>query len=149
MDIRGYNQQAWDRQVERGNQWTVPVGPGVIEAARGGRWEVLLPDNKPVPRTWFPEMRGAEVDLELADTMGEVRVKYELPYATATSLSEEELRGQVQRGEPLEFSHTLEDQIGRQTDAWFVISGLYENRHRDDRITAYMPTFVATRATKP
>src|SRR5215213_6021005 len=61
MDIRGYNQEAWDKEVERGNQWTVPVGPEVIEAARQGRWEVLLTETKPVPRAWFPEMAGADV----------------------------------------------------------------------------------------
>src|SRR5215213_296792 len=61
MDVRGYNQEAWDREVERGNQWTVPVGPDVIEAARRGEWEVLLTDQKPVPRAWFPEMEGADV----------------------------------------------------------------------------------------
>ena len=256
MDIRGYNQEAWDRQVESGNQWTVPVGSEVIEAARLGEWEVLLTETKPVPRAGFPEMRGAEVlclasgggqqapvfaaagasvsvldnspkqlardrlvaarasldlgtvegdmrdlsvfaddsfdlvfhpvsnlfvpevrpvwneafrvlrrggtllagflypmvyifDLYLADTTGELRVEYELPYAAATSLSAEELEGQLERGDPLEFSHTLEDQIGGQTDAGFLLSGFYEDRHLDDPIAAYMPTLVATRAIKP
>ena len=64
-------------------------------------------------------------------------------------MGEEELGAQTERGEPLEFGHTLEDQIGGQTDAGFLISGLYEDRHRDDPIAAYMPTFVATRAIKP
>ncbi len=257
MDVRGYNEKAWDREVERGNQWTVPVGPDVIEAARRGRWEVLLTNTKPVPRAWFPEMEGAEVlclasgggqqapvfaaagarvtvfdnspaqlaqdrlvaereslelrtvrgdmrdlsafsdgsfdlvfhpvsnlfvpevrpmwaeafrvlrsggallagflnpanyifDLELADETGELRVKYELPFAAPTSLEEESLRAQIERGEPLEFSHTLEDQIGGQIDAGFVISGFYEDRHGDDDpVAAYMPTLIATRATKP
>lgn len=54
MDVRGYNQEAWDREVERGNQWTVPVGHDVIEAARRGQWKVLLTDSKPVPKAWFP-----------------------------------------------------------------------------------------------
>ena len=31
-----YNREAWDRHVEDGNQWTVPVGREVIEAARRG-----------------------------------------------------------------------------------------------------------------
>jgi len=43
----------------------------------------------------------------------------------------------------------VEDQTGGQTDAGFVISGFYEDRHRDDPIAAYMPTFAATRAIKP
>ena len=257
MDVRGYNEEAWDREVERGNQWTVPVGPDVIDAARRGQWKVLLTNNKPVPKDWFPEMGGAEVlclasgggqqgpvlaaagarvtvfdnspaqlaqdrlvaeresldlrtvqgdmrdlsafgdgsfdfvfhpvsnlfvpevrpvwaeafrvlrsggtlvagflnpanyifDLDLADDTGELRVTYELPYAAPTSLDEESLRAQMERGEPLEFSHTLEDQIGGQIDAGFVILGFYEDRHGDDDpLAAYMPTLIATRATKP
>jgi hypothetical protein len=88
-------------------------------------------------------------DLELVDSSGEVRVRYTLPYADATSKSEEEVRQQIERGEPLEFSHTLEEQIGGQTEAGFLISGFYEDRHRDDPIAAYMPTYAATRAIKP
>jgi ubiquinone/menaquinone biosynthesis C-methylase UbiE len=256
MDVPQYNREAWDRQVEDGNQWTVPVGPEVIEAARQGQWEVLLTDQKYVPRAWFPEMVGADVlclasgggqqaptfaaaganvtvldnspkqlaqdrlvaeresldiktvqgdmrdlgtfadesfdlvfhpvsnlfvpevrpvwneafrvlrkggallagflnpvvyvfDLELADDTGEVRVRYSLPYSDATSRTEEELGRQMERREPLEFSHTLEEQIGGQIEAGFVISGFYEDRHRDDPISAHMPTFVATRAIKP
>jgi SAM-dependent methyltransferase len=256
VDVPGYNREAWDRQVEDGNQWTVPVGPEVIEAARQGQWKVLLTDQKYVPREWFPEMAGADVlclasgggqqaptfaaaganvtvldnsprqlaqdrfvaerealdletvqgdmrdlsvfddesfdlvfhpvsnlfvpevgpvwneafrvlrsggvllsgflnpvvyifDLELADDTGEIRVKYSLPYADATSRSEEDLGRQMERGEPLEFSHTLEEQIGGQLEAGFLISGFYEDRHREDPIAAFMPTFVATRAIKP
>jgi 2-polyprenyl-3-methyl-5-hydroxy-6-metoxy-1,4-benzoquinol methylase len=61
MDFRAYNREAWDREVERGYQWTVPFGPDVIEAAREGRWEVLLTEAKPVPRDWFSDLRGADV----------------------------------------------------------------------------------------
>ena len=46
MDVRGYNREAWDKQVEGGNQWTIPVGPEVIEAARRGEWNVLLTDHQ-------------------------------------------------------------------------------------------------------
>jgi hypothetical protein len=49
MDVRGYNQEAWDRQVEGGNEWTVPVGPEVIEAARRGEWEVLANEHEAGP----------------------------------------------------------------------------------------------------
>src|SRR5215211_4788700 len=61
MDIREYNSAAWDKEVERGNEWTRAVGPEVIKEAREGRWEVLLTETKPVPREWFPEMNGLEV----------------------------------------------------------------------------------------
>jgi hypothetical protein len=88
-------------------------------------------------------------DLDLADTTGESRVKYELPYAATTSLGEEELKLQLERGDTLEFSHKLENQIGGQTETGFLILGLYEDHHRDDPIAAHMPTFVATHAIKP
>jgi SAM-dependent methyltransferase len=88
-------------------------------------------------------------DLDLADSTGELRVEHRLPYADPTSLSEEGLRRKVEGGEPLEFGHTLEDQIGGQIEAGFVITGFYEDRHRDDPIAAHMPTLIATRATKP
>jgi hypothetical protein len=87
-------------------------------------------------------------DLELVDSSGDVRVRYTLPYADVTSKSEEEVGRQIERGEPLEFSHTLEDQIGGQIEAGFVIAGFYEDRHRDDPIAAHMPTYIATRAIK-
>src|SRR5262249_30311178 len=61
MDVRTYNRHAWDRAVEKGNRWTVPVGPGVIAAARRGDWQVLLTPTKPVPRDWFPDLAGLAV----------------------------------------------------------------------------------------
>jgi SAM-dependent methyltransferase len=61
MDIRTYNRDAWDRRVRAGNRWTVPVGPEVIAAARGGEWSVVLTPTKPVPRDWFPPLTGLDV----------------------------------------------------------------------------------------
>jgi SAM-dependent methyltransferase len=60
-DISGYNRQAWDEQVNRGNRWTLPVSPDAISAARQGQWEIVLTPEKPVPRSWFPSIRGLEV----------------------------------------------------------------------------------------
>lgn len=61
MDVLAHNRLAWDAQVERGNRWTIPVSPSVLEAARQGRWEIVLTPNKPVPRTWFGELASADV----------------------------------------------------------------------------------------
>jgi len=54
MDVRAYNRAMWDKQVEQGNPWTIPVSPAVIAAARQGNWSVLLTETTPVPRDWFP-----------------------------------------------------------------------------------------------
>ncbi|MBN1304121.1 MAG: class I SAM-dependent methyltransferase, partial [Anaerolineales bacterium] len=62
MDTRAYNREAWNRQVEEGqNPWTQPVSPEVITNARRGEWTVLLTDQKPVPRGWFPELQGLDL----------------------------------------------------------------------------------------
>ena len=62
MDVRSYNREAWNREVEGGdNRWTQPVSPEVIEKAKRGEFSVLLTENIPVPHRWFPQLRGADV----------------------------------------------------------------------------------------
>jgi SAM-dependent methyltransferase len=90
-------------------------------------------------------------DQEFLD-QGELRVKYHLPYSDVTSPSAEERERYLAAGWPLEFGHTLEDQIGGQTDAGFLIAGLYEDtvaESEDDLLSRYTPVFIATRAIKP
>ena len=61
MDIIRYNSRAWDSEVAKGNPWTRPVTPEVIEQARKGLWQVVLTPTQPVPRTWFPPLKEAKV----------------------------------------------------------------------------------------
>lgn len=56
-----HNRKAWDKQVALGNQWTVPVTPEQIEAARRGAWHLVLTPTIPVPRDWYPPLAGADV----------------------------------------------------------------------------------------
>lgn len=70
MDVRKFNERAWDRQVAAGNRWTVPVGPEVIAAARAGEWGVVLTPTRHVPREWFGDLTGREV-LALASGGGQ------------------------------------------------------------------------------
>ena len=98
----------------------------------------------------FIDKYGLKVDL-LADTTGELVVRYTLPYADVTSKTEEALKVQMERGDPLEYSHSLTDQIGGQLDAGFVLTALYEDHHPpewNDPISQYMPVYIATRAIK-
>ena len=60
-DIRKHNRDAWDRNVERGSEWTIPVDADTIRRAREGDWQIILTPSKPVPAEWFPELNGAEV----------------------------------------------------------------------------------------
>ena len=256
VDIRTYNRSAWDRQVETGNRWTVPVGPEVIAAARRDDWSVILTPTKSVPRGWFPPLAGLEVlclasgggqqvpilaaagarvvvfdnsprqlaqdrfvaereglsietvegdmrdlsafpdgrfdlifhpcsngfvpdvrpvwrecfrvlrpggsllagfanpalyvvDDAAATDRGELIVRHVAPYSDLTSLTDDERRRYTDRNEPLCFGHTLDDQIGGQLDAGFVLAGFFEDSDPGHPLAKFLPTFIATRAVKP
>lgn len=90
-------------------------------------------------------------DYDLADATGELQVRYTLPYADATSKPEAALAAQMANGAPLEYSHSLTDQIGGQLDAGFVLTALYEDHHPpewNDPVSQHMPVYIATRAVK-
>ena len=62
MDIRSYNRDAWNKEVDGGqNRWTQPVSHEIIEKARQGEFSILLTENIPVPLRWFPPLKGADV----------------------------------------------------------------------------------------
>src|ERR1041385_6506883 len=62
MDIRSYNREAWNREVEGGkNRWSQPVDSETIAKARQDDFSVLLSENIPVPHKWFSPLQGAEV----------------------------------------------------------------------------------------
>jgi len=62
MDIRSYNRDAWNREVEGGkSRWTQPVSPEVIARAKTGEFSILLTENRFVPMEWFPPLTGADV----------------------------------------------------------------------------------------
>ena len=79
---------------------------------------------------------------------GVFEVKYSLPYSDVISLSDQERQRYLDEGAPFEFSHTLEDQIGGQIDAGFLISGFYEDHDSDHPLSEIMPLYIATRAVK-
>ena len=62
MDTRAYNREAWNREVDGGqNRWSQPVSPEVVAKARQGEFSILLTENIPVPQRWFPPLKGADV----------------------------------------------------------------------------------------
>lgn len=90
-------------------------------------------------------------DWELIERERRLEVKYALPYSDLESLSEERRAEYRQKGWPLEFSHTLDSQIGGQIAAGFLIAGFYEDRYppeEDDLLSQFMSNFIATRAIK-
>jgi SAM-dependent methyltransferase len=253
INIPEFNREAWDRQVSSGkNPWTVPVSPEVVAKARKGEWSVLLTQTVPVPREWFPPMKGLDLlglacgggqqgpifaaaganvtifdnspaqlgrDREVAEReglsirtvqgdmrdlsafeaasfdfifhpvsnlfiheirpvwkeayrvlrsggtllsgfmnplfylfdwddmeRGQLQVRHKLPYSDVDNYGLSRLR---EEDRPAEFGHSLTDQLAGQMEAGFHLTGLYEDRHTDVKISEYAPTYIATRALKP
>jgi len=86
-------------------------------------------------------------DQRLADD-GVLQVRHRLPYSDLTSLTAAEREQYIADEQPLEFGHTLDDQIGGQLAAGFVLTGFYEDSWPGRALDEYMPTFMATRAVK-
>jgi ubiquinone/menaquinone biosynthesis C-methylase UbiE len=81
---------------------------------------------------------------------GIFQLKHRIPYSDEESLTSEELQKFVENSKPLEFGHSLEDQIGGQLNAGFVLRGLYEDLWGNGEVEdKYFPSFMATWATKP
>ena len=126
---------------------------------------VFMPDLKPIWNECYRILRRGgslltgfvKPELFIFDQYererGNLVVRHSLPYSDEGSLDANELGEKINALEPLEFGHTLEDQIGLQTAAGFHIVGLYEDYWYadtdEDALDAFMPSFVATRSVKP
>ena len=255
IDVFKHNSKAWDKRVETGNEWTIPISSTKVAAARKGDWNVFLTPTKTVPHNWFPELvnkevlclasgggqqsailsaAGAKVTVFDASTKqlgqdkmvaqrenfkikteqgdmkdlsrfrdnsfdlivhpvsnsfvpdlmpvwleifrvckpggtmmagftnpilyifddkkemdGVLEVVHPLPYSDLADLSDKEFSNLIASGQALEFSHTLEDQIGGQLKAGFVIKNFYEDTQPGRISSEYFSMFAATLAQKP
>ncbi|MDG4786577.1 methyltransferase domain-containing protein [Micromonospora sp. WMMD1102] len=252
-----HNRAAWDRQVDKGNEWSRPVSAETVARARAGDWSVVLIGHQPVDRAWFPadladadilclasgggqqgptlaaagarvtvfdnsprqldqdelvarrdglalrtvlgDMRDLSVfaddsfdlvfnpvsnlfvpelgpvwrecfrvlrpggallcgfvnpdvylfDHEALDGRGELLVRHRLPYSDLTHVPAEERERLWGPDAPLEYSHSLAEQIGGQLAAGFVVVGFAEAPHHSDATAGWLPGYFATRAVKP
>lgn len=60
-DYTGTNARTIDRWVAEGWEWGQPISHEEYVRARGGDWQVVLTPTRPVPKSWFPDLRGATV----------------------------------------------------------------------------------------
>jgi len=88
-------------------------------------------------------------DADLLARENRLDVRYRVPYSDLEQLPAERLQKYLNAGEPLEFGHTLEDQIGEQLRAGFYLTDLYEDESGfGDALDCCIPTFLATRAIR-
>lgn len=89
-------------------------------------------------------------DHEDIERGGPLAVRFRLPYSDLDDLPAERLAARLAAGEALEFSHSLDAQIGGQLAAGFVIAGFYEDRWNEHAtpLDRYMATSMATLAIR-
>ncbi|MCA9269809.1 MAG: class I SAM-dependent methyltransferase, partial [Planctomycetales bacterium] len=84
-----------------------------------------------------------------AERPEDLRVTHALPYSDVEDLPPERLQKLIADAEPLMWSHSLDDQIGGQLAAGFVVTGFYEDYHAGSPLAEFCPTTLATCAVKP
>jgi SAM-dependent methyltransferase len=84
---------------------------------------------------------------------GSLEVRWSIPYSDLHDLTDADRKRMIlDKLQPLEFGHSLADQIGGQLAAGFIITGFYEDRHADrvaDPLSGFIDSFMATRAVNP
>ena len=75
-------------------------------------------------------------------------VSYTIPYSDLEQLPKERLKQYMAEGSPLEFGHSLEDQIGGQIQAGLWIAGFYDDIQPNSILGRTIPSFCATLAIK-
>ena len=78
-----------------------------------------------------------------------LKVVNPLPF-NPLKMSEEKRKAMIANGDGVQFSHTLDEQIGGQLKAGFILKDLYEDRDREggNEIGKYYPQYFATFAMK-
>lgn len=61
MGYTDVNSATWDRWVEEGNPWGIPISFETFLRATRGDWDVVLTPCVPVPHEWFVPFAGAKI----------------------------------------------------------------------------------------
>lgn len=78
----------------------------------------------------------------------EERIVNSLPFNPLKN--EEQMKTLAESDDGVQFSHTLEEQLGGQLEAGFILTDLYEDTNGYGRLhEMHIPSFWATRAVKP
>ena len=61
MNYTEINAKTIDRWIDEGWEWGMPISHEQFVDALGGKWSMLLTPTKPVPKDWYPDLKGKRV----------------------------------------------------------------------------------------
>jgi len=61
MNLLEHNRLAWNKEVKKGNVWTIPVEKDELDAATKGKFKIVLTPHKPVPKDWLGDVKGKQI----------------------------------------------------------------------------------------
>lgn len=61
MNYTDINAKTIDQWVEDGWEWGRPITHETFERAKAGDWQIELTPTRPVPKEWYPELKGCKV----------------------------------------------------------------------------------------
>ena len=174
MDYQEINSKTIDRWVDEGWEWGIPIDHETYLKALSGEWNVLLTPTKSVPHKWFGDLRGKKIlglasgggqqmpvfaalgaECTVLDYSGidnninylvdedEERIINNLPFDPLSN--PEQMKQLVDADCGVQFSHSIEEQIGGQLEAGFMLTGIYEDTNGEGRLhDLNIATFYAT-----
>lgn len=164
LDAQVAQREGLEIRIERGDMRDLAIFPDdsfdlIVHVTSN----VFCPEIRSVWRECFRVLRpGGELlagfmhpafflfDHEALERGDEPVVRYALPYNDQEHLPPERLRKLIDTGDLLEFSHSLDDQIGGQLAAGFHVVGFFEDSWEDAaHIDKWFKPLLNTRARKP
>jgi len=61
MNLLEHNRLAWNKEVKKGNVWTIPVEKDELDEAAKGIFVIILTPHKPVPKNWLGDVKGKRI----------------------------------------------------------------------------------------
>jgi SAM-dependent methyltransferase len=162
-----------DRLVSERDGLTIRLVKGNMKdcsAFRDGEFDLIVhpvsnvfcDDVKPVWKEAYRVLRSGGVLLSgvtnpivfifdpEAMAQNKLEVRYRIPYSDLEQLPERLISLYREKGQPLEYGHSLDDLLGGQITAGFRLTGFFEDDYRGSMpIDRHIKWFIATRAEKP
>jgi len=92
-------------------------------------------------------LSGLNIGIGFAFNEDETELKYKLPFNPL--MDKQVYEDSIENDWGIQFSHTIDEQVGGQLEAGFILQGIYQDTSGSGNLHDYsVPTFIATKSLK-